>query len=98
MVSNKNLLTIVLVVLLILAVGYIGFEKYNAWRMTGDVVLYQTGAQDAILTIAQQAGPGSCQPVPLVIGNQTINVIAVECLQVAPAQTAVEETAEETAE
>ncbi len=39
---------------------------------------YNGGVQDAVASIMQQAT--SCQPVPLTLGNQTINMIAVECL------------------
>ena len=86
MASNKNLLTIILIVLLALAFGYIGFSKYSSWNQANQIGSMQYGYNQAILAIAQQAGPGSCQPVPLIVGNETINVIAVECLQQAPAQ------------
>ena len=55
--------------------------------MTGNAVLYQQGAQDGyeqgIIQVAQQAL--TCQEVPLRIENQTISLIAVDCLT-APTQ------------
>ena len=100
MVSNKKqgILMIVLIVLLVVAVGYIGFGKYGSWSDAKEVGMMQYGASQAIEYIAQQAGPGSCQQVPLMIGDQTINVISIECLQQAPAArpAPAAETAEET--
>ena len=37
------------------------------------------GFQYALISIMQQAA--TCQPVPLTVGNQTINIVMIECLQ-----------------
>lgn len=74
--SKSKITIIVLVILLIVAVGYIVADKYAG-------AVYNRGAQAgyeyAIVQIAQQAI--TCQQVPLIAGNQTVNIIAVECLQ-----------------
>jgi len=94
MASNKKqgILMVVLIVLLILAVVYIGFGKYNTWSQANQVGIAQYGYNQAILTVAEQAA--TCQQVPLIIGNQTINLIAVECLT-APAASAPPASTEE---
>jgi hypothetical protein len=83
MKGDSNKVVIVLVVLLLVAVGYIGFEKLTAYddARTNEQVSQgaQIGATQAILAIAQQAA--QCNQVPLIVGNQTINIIAVDCLQ-----------------
>lgn len=74
--SKSKIAIIVLVILLILTVGYIVADKYAS-------IVYNRGAQAgyeyAIVQVAQQAA--TCQQVPLIVGNSTINVVAVECLQ-----------------
>lgn len=74
---------VVMIVLLVLAVGYIAYDKYSGWKQEQEFGIYQQGAQvgyeQAVTQIFQQAG--SCQQVPLTVQNQTVNIIAVECLQ-----------------
>ena len=84
--QNKRLKIFALVVsvLFVLALGYIGISMYSSWNQANQLGFMQYGYNQAILSIAQQAGPGSCQQVPLIVGNQTINVIAVECLTTSP--------------
>lgn len=74
---------IVLAVLLAISVGYTGV---NAWQQMRDQELtsilqqgVQVGYQQAVQQLIQQAL--TCQPVPVQFQNQTINVIAVECLE-----------------
>jgi len=80
-----NILVIVLAVLLVLAVGYIGYERYSVWKQQKDFGQFQAGAnygaQQAVAYLYQQVI--TCQAVPITdyTNNQTINVIAVECLQ-----------------
>jgi hypothetical protein len=79
---------IALAVLLVVAVGYIGVDKYQENRSQQMLAVYQRGIQlgyqQAIVQIVQQAV--TCQEVPLIVQNQTINMIAVECLQRQEAQ------------
>lgn len=72
-----------LIVLLVLALGYIGYSEYSDWKQAQDLSFYQQGAQlgyeQAIGQLYQSAV--TCQQVPLTLNNQTINLVAVECLQ-----------------
>ncbi len=86
--SKQTVIVIVLVILLLVAVGYIGFIYYQAAKINAQNALVQQGGQlgyqQAVVDIATLAA--QCQTVPLQVGNQTINMIAVECLQTAAAQ------------
>ena len=57
--------------------------KYNDVKQQEQLEVFQQGAQygyeQAVVQIAGMAV--SCEQVPLRIENQTINMIAVECLQ-----------------
>ena len=81
--KKQTIAIIALVVLLIIAGGYIGMGKYNDSREEKELGLFQQGAQygyeQAVIQIASMAV--SCEQVPLRIENQTINMIAVDCLQ-----------------
>lgn len=82
-VDTKRRVILILTILLILAVGYILISLYAGWKQQRDLQLMQSGAQygyeQAIVQLAQQAS--TCQQVPLKVENQTINIIAVDCLQ-----------------
>ena len=75
----KNIQLIVLVILVIGAFGYIGYDKFTDINEAKQVSIFNQGAEYAIVQIAQNVA--TCQQVPLIVGNQTINLIAVECLQ-----------------
>ena len=77
---------IVIIALLILLVGtfcYIGVVKYSDYKEQKNLGMFQQGAQygyeQAVIQTIQMAV--TCEQVPLRIENQTINMIAVECLQ-----------------
>ena len=74
--NNQKIIIIILVTLLIISVGYIIQDKYVEYKFQQGVSL---GYQQAIIDIIQKAI--KCQTIPLTIKNQTINLIAVECLQ-----------------
>ncbi len=78
-----NLVVLVLSILLILAIGYIAYDKYIEIQFQKQISVYQQGAQDgyaqAITQIYQSAAPPNCQQVPIFYNNQTINLIAVGC-------------------
>ena len=82
-IDGKKIAIFLLIVLLIVAVGYIAFGKFTVWRQSSELGTFQQGAQygyqQAILQVAQQAA--TCQQVPLAIGNQTLDVVWVGCLQ-----------------
>jgi len=77
------IITIILAILLVSTIGYIIIDKYQEKKQKEQVDVFQQGAQygyeQAIIQIMQQAV--TCQQVPLTIRNQTINIIAVGCLQ-----------------
>lgn len=81
--KKQKIAIITLAILLVIAAGYIGLGKYNNWKQQGQIEVFQQGAQygfeQAVIQVAQQAV--TCEQVPLRIENQTINMIAVECLQ-----------------
>ena len=74
---------VVLAVLVVGSVGYIFFDKYQELREEEQTSIYQQGInlgyQQAITQLYQQAS--TCQQVPIRVKNQTMNVIATECLQ-----------------
>lgn len=82
MERDKTRLVIVILTLLVLILA--SFVIY-AFAIKPTISGYAINAQNqgiefAVISIMQQAA--SCQQVPLTFGNQTINLIAVECLQV----------------
>ena len=80
---KKVSVIIVLSILLLLAIGYIGYDFYSEARSKEQISIYQSGAQDgyeqAVSQMFQQAA--TCQQIPLVVRNRTLNIVAVECLQ-----------------
>lgn len=77
--DKQNILVIVLSLLLIIAVGYIGYGYYSNVNARNQMNAAQMGYEQAVVQLFRQAA--SCQQVPLRVGNQTINLVAVECLQ-----------------
>jgi len=79
---KKTVVIVVLLVLLLGVVGYIGFDKWQAYRQQNQISTFQQGAQygyeQAGIMIFQQAA--TCQPIPFSYNNQTLNLIAVECI------------------
>ncbi len=71
------LILVIIVLLVVIAYAFVVSPKINGMVIQG----YNKGFEDTIVQIAQTAGYPSCQQVPLKIGNQTVNLIAVECLQ-----------------
>ena len=72
-----------LAILLVAALVYIGWGKYQQNKQEKELVIYQNGVrygfEQAIIQIMQQGL--SCQQVPLSARNTTMNFIAVQCLQ-----------------
>lgn len=89
--NNKTLYGIITVLILIIAGFLINswYVKQAAEKQEEQLGIFQQGAQygyeQAVIQIIQQAA--TCEQVPLIIGNQTINMVAVECLQAAANQT-----------
>ena len=77
--KNPRLIITVLLVLLVLASVYIVVLKY---RERQAVVFQQgmnVGYEQAITQLMQQAQ--TCQQVTINLGNQTLDMIAVDCLK-----------------
>lgn len=74
-------------ILLIIAVAYITTTKISEVLAQKEreeqLKIYEQGAQfgyeQAILSLLQQAQ--TCQPIPVFVGNQSIDFIPVQCLQ-----------------
>jgi hypothetical protein len=81
MIKKKKMA--ILFIILVLALGYVAIDIYSEIMVQEQFLLFQQGAQfgyeQAVTQLFQQAA--SCQPVPVFFNNNTINVIAVECLQ-----------------
>jgi len=80
--KKKVFITVLISIILVLLL----FGTYLFWvkpSLNGLVVLgrnqgYNLGVFDSVLSLMQQAS--TCQPVPITLGNQTIDMIAVGCL------------------
>lgn len=75
----QTIINIILAVLLVLVVGYIVVGKYTAYTEQKTLDAARFGYEQAIIQLVQQVS--TCQQVPLIVGNYTVNVVAVECLQ-----------------
>lgn len=76
----KKIIIIVLMVCLMLFVGYTLFDKYQQKQKQINTFYQgvQYGHNQVIVQLFQQSI--TCQKVPVTVENQTINLIAVECL------------------
>ena len=80
--KSTNIVVLVLAILLVLAVGYIAYDKFMIWRQEKDLSTFQVGAQygyeQAVSQLFQQVK--TCQQVPIIYNNETLNIVAVECV------------------
>ena len=83
MTKKKNAVIIVLILLLVVVGGYVALDLFNTYQSEQQLSVYQQGAvagyEQAIVPVIQQAS--SCQQVPLYVGNQSVNIVAVDCLR-----------------
>jgi len=86
--QTQKIALIVVTIALIVSIFYIAAGQYNKIVAQEQLTAYQQGFQigyeQAVLTLMQQVS--TCQQVPVTYDNQTINVIAVGCLQQQPAE------------
>ena len=76
--KNKTLIWILIAVIVVLA-GLVLYMLVVRPAITGNVVrLRNEGITYAVASIMQQAT--SCQAVPLTFGNQTMEMVWVECV------------------
>ncbi len=81
--TNKHgIIIIILVLLVILALGYIFNEKLNENSLQHDLEVFQNGTMNGQIlfynTIMQELA--QCKQFPLPFQNQTVNLVLVECL------------------
>ncbi len=81
---SMGLVVTVLVLLLVVAVGYIAFNAYSQRQVQKEITIYQQGIQagssQAIAFMFKQAS-ACTKPVPIRYNNQTLNLVAVKCLK-----------------
>lgn len=83
----QNYIIIVMSILLLAAIGYIGYNLYDKSQQNKQITAYatfqqgeQVGYYGAVGQLYQEAL--KCQPVPITYDNKTINLIAIECPQI----------------
>ncbi len=78
--DRRNILILILVIIVVLLLGLIGYVFLIKPAINGLIIQgYNQGVTSSVTYLMQQAA--TCQPIPVSIGNQTVNLIAVECLQ-----------------
>jgi len=78
--DKRDKIILALLIAVVLLLGFLGYLFLIQPALSGLVSQGQTeGMEYAITYIAQQAA--TCNTVPLTVENQTINLVAVECLQ-----------------
>ncbi len=77
--KKKFMLPLVLILILIGAVGYIAYDKYQEYVIEKEAAIFQLGAQSLYLELFTVAA--TCQTIPLNNGSLDLNLIATECLQ-----------------
>ena len=91
--NKERIIIVALVVLLVVALGYIGYSRYTQGQAAAFNQGMQLGAQQAVVQIMQ--GAITCQtPVPLTYGNVTLHMVAAECIQAAQQQAAQQQAQE----
>jgi len=75
--NNKIIIT--LIIALTLCIGFIAYDQYEEYQQTRDMQVFQAGAEAQVIDILQVVS--GCEAYPITIENQTINLIAVRCLQ-----------------
>ena len=80
MANRTRILIVFLVLIIVVLAGILLFNFFIKPKVTGYTTQRQfEGAQILYLDIVRVVT--QCQPYPLPIGNQTINLVALECLQ-----------------
>ena len=75
----QGIVIVVLMVLLLVAIGYILFGVFQQSQLGTYQQGQLNGYNQAFLDVAKITF--ACQQYPLTVGNQTINLVAIECLQ-----------------
>ena len=78
--DKSKILVLCLIAIIVILLGFVMYSFVVRPALNGYAVrLRNEGLQYAVTSIMQQAI--TCQPVPLTFQDQTINMIAVDCLQ-----------------
>jgi Tfp pilus assembly protein PilV len=82
-VINQKVLIVVLVAAIIVLAGYIGMDKYNGYVISNMQDAYTLGYQNGVAAAVQKimTDASACNTVPVYMGNESLNLVAVECLQ-----------------
>jgi len=82
--DGKKTVIAVLVILLVIAAVYVGYNFYMNYQYQQQIAALQEGAglgyEQAVVDLINQAS--ECNVVPVTYNNVTLNMVAVECLQV----------------
>ncbi len=80
MTNRINVLVAILILIIVILAGIVLYAFVIKPRISGYNVEKQTeGVEAALSVIVQRAA--SCQAVPLTYKNQTVTLVAIECLQ-----------------
>ena len=73
---------IVLVIIVLLVVGYFGVKAYKTLRAEKNEMIFEQGFTYGYTSAVMQIMNISetCQPFPVYLGNQTKNLISIDCL------------------
>jgi len=87
--ENKSRVGLIIGILVLIIVGLlitIAYVFVAKPIFTGYIVEAQNqGYEQALIQVAQEAA--TCQqPIPITIGNQTVNIVALRCFQQIPQQ------------
>jgi hypothetical protein len=78
--KNQRLLISVLIVVIAILAGMVIYSFLLKPAISGYAIQAQNqGVNYAVFTIAQKAS--NCQIVPLPFGNQTVDVVSVDCVK-----------------
>ena len=80
---NSKVVIAILIVLVVLLAGYVVMDRISQAREKEKLGIFQQGIaygyEQAVVQLMQQAA--TCQQVPVSFENQTLNLVAVECLE-----------------
>ncbi|MFW6047076.1 MAG: hypothetical protein ACOCP4_04770 [Candidatus Woesearchaeota archaeon] len=81
--DNQKIVILVLAILLVGAVGYLGYDKWQESRIVKDRNIYgdgfRAGQNQTIVSLFEQTD--ECKVVPVTNQNETVRLIRVSCLE-----------------
>lgn len=83
--DKRKILIWILVIALLIVLGILAYFFLITPMLNGFVIAgYNQGVTSAVNYLIDKAA--TCQPIPVTMGNQTANLIAIECLTQAQPQ------------